>query len=244
MMKHNRLSRIFVEANIIAGEEIELCEAHSHYLTNVKRLKVGDNIIIFNGIDGEWLAEITEFSKKKTVIKASNIIRKQITEKGPIIIFSLIKTHRLQFLIEKSCELGASKIIPIITKHCTIEKFNHEKAKIWAIEAAEQSMRLSVPQITAPIHLKELLNNWNNQVKIIFGNETEKTQNLFDTLISLKDQEQIAILIGPEGGFSKEEIDLLSNIEFIKSTTLGPRILRAETAAIYTLSAAQTFFNQ
>jgi len=241
-MNYNRHSRIFINDPFSEGN-IHLSELQSHYLTNVMRKKISDQVVIFNGIDGEYLAEINAIRKKQVVLKATKKLKAQVKERELVLIFALIKNHRLNYLIEKATEMGVTEFVPIVTQHSVRDKFNIAKAKSWVIEACEQSERLSVPSISDPVKLDDLIKSWDPQAEIIFANESESGCSFSDLGKKLHQDSKYAILIGPEGGFSDDEKKTLSNLEFIRSVHLGPRILRSESAAICAISCMQLLLN-
>lgn len=232
-MKYKQLTRLFIEEKF-AVNTAELSSVNDiHYLLKVMRKKIGDKILIFNGIDGEYLAEITSLDKNKILFSLLEKTQNQTDEKEINLIFAPIKHPRILFLLEKATELGVTKFIPIITKHSVVDKINLDKWKIYIKEASEQCRRITVPNISPVQTLNKFLSTWNSNNQIILCNEIEKTLSFYK---AAKDLQISNIMIGPEGGFSQEELLSLSQIDFITSAHLGNRILRAETAAITALA--------
>lgn len=231
------MTRLFI-SNAIEDDKIIINQAADiNYLVKVMRKKIGDEVTIFNPESGEFLTKIINITKKEITLKIIKQTRTPVVERTIRLIFAPIKHPRIHFLIEKATEIGATHLIPIKTKHSVVDKINMDKWNVYVKEAAEQCERLSVPQILPLVDLDKFLNNWDQNQKIIFCNEKEQD---FQISKLVKDSfNEVNILIGPEGGFSLEEISLLESKKFIKSVSLGKNILRAETAAL----AALTIFS-
>ena len=241
-MNYNRYSRIFIDQEL-NNDYTRLSEAQSHYLMNVMRNKIGSNLLIFNGKDGEFLAQIDDYQKKIVSLKIISPTRKQNSEPELILIFALIKNTRISYIIEKATELGVTKLAPVVTKHSVKDKFNLSKARSWVIEASEQSRRLSIPEIDQPLPLNKLIEEWDPDITILFANETEHQNSLPHIIQKLDKNKKYAILIGPEGGFSEDEINLLTDKSFVESFHLGHLTLRAETAAVCAISCVKLLLN-
>ncbi|WP_339780999.1 16S rRNA (uracil(1498)-N(3))-methyltransferase [uncultured Thalassospira sp.] len=242
--------RLFVADAITAGAEIALSPEQSHYLEHVMRLKPGTPVKIFNGMDGEWLATLSELHKKKGVVSVETCLRDQHNSNGPALAFAPIKKQRLDFLIEKSVELGVSRLMPIITAHSITDKVRLDRLQAQVIEAAEQSERLDVPKIDQPVKLYDWLANWPENNHLLFCDETGSGSPIGDVLTeslakpagSAIDNNNVVnhiLVIGPEGGFAPDETDRIRKQPFATAVSLGPRILRAETAAIAALAVYQ-----
>lgn len=236
-MNNRFKTRIFTEQPLTSGIQITLSEDKSHYLANVMRLKNGDELICFNGSDGEYAAQIIAINKKQTRLTIANQLRPQQKSPDIWLLFAPLKKDRTDFLIEKAVELGVTKLIPVITKHTITDKIRPERLKLQIIEAAEQCERLDIPELGEAIKLNDLLNNWNRQRILYFMDERGKGRPCAN--VFAQNQGAAALLIGPEGGFAAEEASLLYQLPFVKTITLGPRILRAETAAAASLAVWQ-----
>lgn len=241
--KYKNLNRIFVDCPINSNEYIELDRAQSNHLISVLRKKIDDNLIVFNGKDGAWLSEINKADKKKTIIVIKSQIEKQPKTSDLWYGFAPLKKARLDYMVQKATEMGVSTLQPVFTQHTQVKNIKSERIKANVIEAAQQCEVLSVPQILPQTTLKNLLENWQNlhgSRKLILADETMKNHSPIKTLEALRGK-KIGLLIGPEGGFSDEELTLLHSKEFVVAISLGARILRADTAAVAALSLIQLY---
>ena len=228
------------------GLALPLSIDQGRYLTSVMRKGAGDEVSIFNGRDGEWTAQIAEAGKRHVTLKLTEQTRPQPQPKdiGPVLAVALIKRSPLEYIIEKATELGASRIQLLITRRTQADHTKLERLKIIAQEAAEQTERLDVPEILPPIKLEAFLAAPDVEA-IIFGDEDSThegderhTSPLLEVLSTLMNK-RAAILIGPEGGFDDHERQTLRGMENVHPVNLGPRILRADTAAISALTLYQ-----
>ena len=228
--------RLYVKEALGERATISLSKEHSHYLFGVMRRGLGDQVLLFNGIDGEWRAEVTKASKAGELICASQE-RPQTKERDLQLLFAPVKKARTDFIVEKATELGVSRISPVFTDFTNSERVRPDRFEKIAIEAAEQSRRLSVPAIDAPVKLSNLLSAWDGSRALVFLNETEGDQ-------STKDLRQLngpcSMLVGPEGGFSDGEIKMIKSAKGTRSISLGPLILRADTAVVAGLTLIQS----
>lgn len=238
-MKAVRHIRLFVSQKLVSETLIELSEKQSHYLTNVMRCQSGQTVQCFNAESGEFLCRIETADKKKTVLKVEKNIRKPATEPDIWLLFAPLKKDKTDFVIEKSVELGVGKIIPVITCYTNAGKIKTERFSAQAAEAAEQCGRLSVPEIADPADLSELLKSWDNKRVLFFLDERRHGNNAAEVFSAAKGL-PAAVLVGPEGGFSEAEAQMLNLCPFVKNLNLGPRILRAETAAVSALAVWQS----
>ena len=225
--------RLYVDSSLSEGQKVILNEKQHHYLYHVMRLQEGEDLLLFNGRDGEWLAEILTLNKKQAILSVQNQTRQQDDENIPDVwlCFAPIKKDCMDIVIEKATELGVSRLVPVITQRTVVSKVSIEKMLLRLIEAAEQCKRLSVPKIEEACLLNDFLANFPKDRTLFFMNEREKGETL------QAPERPVAFLIGPEGGFSQEEIQKVSSFPFVKNIHFGRRILRAETASIAVLAA-------
>ena len=229
--------RLYVDMPLQGGTTVQLAKAQSHYLINVMRQSTGAPVLLFNGTDGEWLAEIADADKKACVLSLLEQIRPQIDEPDVWLLFAPLKKDRTDFLVEKATELGAARLLPVITRHTQTSRLNTDRLRATAAEAAEQSRRLSVPHVEAPQPLADILRTWPGERRLVYLDETGNGQPLAKVLVDVPDA--LAFLIGPEGGFAADELDALGKLTFSVAADLGPRILRAETACVAALAIRQ-----
>jgi 16S rRNA (uracil1498-N3)-methyltransferase len=228
--------RLFVDVPLAQGTLLEPSPAQCHYILTVMRRQSGDNIVLFNGRDGEWLAVVEPVERRRCRLAIADRLRPQRAEPGPALLFAPLKRIRQEFLIEKATELGVARFEPVFTQRSVVDRINRSRVLSIAIEAAEQSGRLTVPEFEPPTSLDERLENWPPDRLLYFGDETGAGEPLLETL-----QQRGAgdLLIGPEGGFTDEELDDLRGREPLVPISLGPRLLRAETAALAALACWQ-----
>ena len=237
MRENYTLTRLFVAEALSEGGEMSLLEKDVHYLANVLRKKEGDTIRVFNGRDGEWSASILTLTRKFGDLRLIEKIREHHQCPDITLCFAPIRKHRTAFIIEKATELGVRSLQPVITARTQFPKFNVGKARLQAIEGAEQTERLDIPTLTEPQKLEALLEGWDESRTLIFADEAGDAFPAANALKTL--QGPAAILIGPEGGFTPQERELLRGQSFVKPVSLGPRILRADTAALSLLTLWQ-----
>jgi len=239
---HKTLKRLFLDTPLEAGTEIILERDHSNYLVNVLRMRVGDTIILFNGRDGAWLAEIEAAGKKSTQVRLVEQTSPQTPSPELWYGFAPLKSARLDYMIQKATEMGVGAIQPVITQFTQVSRIKQDRMKANAIEAAEQCEVLGVPEVFEPVSLEQLIADWpqvHKGRKLIVADEEEKSASPIEVLGRLEGQ-MLGLLIGPEGGFSKEERALLKKQSFVVPISLGPRILRADTAAVAGLAVIQS----
>ena len=233
-----RSIRLYVKQKLAHKEIIELNDKASHYLNTVMRCETGDSIKCFNATDGEFVAKIENIDKKRTIIKIEEQVRKPSEEGDVWLLFAPLKKDKTDFVIEKAVELGVSKIVPVITARTNSTKVKIERFEAQAIEASEQCERLSVPEIKETVFLKKIIKEWDTTRILFFMDERRQGETAAKAFESLS-RKKAALLIGPEGGFDEDERILLEKQPFVKNISLGPRILRAETAAIASLAIWQ-----
>jgi 16S rRNA (uracil1498-N3)-methyltransferase len=238
---HKSFARLFVDHDLVADEAVALSREQSNYLLAVLRLKTGDSVVLFNGRDGAWLSRISADSKKSATVVPSVQTAHQ-TEKSDLWFgFAPLKTGRLDYLIQKATEMGAGTIQPVITKFTQVTRLKPDKLRANALEAAEQCEVLSVPAIGEEVRLDALIASWqkvHGLRRLIFADEGVPSSSPIQTLGDLQGL-PIGLLIGPEGGFSDDERNLLHAQSFVIPISLGPRILRADTAAVAALAVIQ-----
>jgi 16S rRNA (uracil1498-N3)-methyltransferase len=238
-MTARRQPRLFIDQPLHAGAALSPSEAQAHYLTNVMRLKHGEVLRVFNGKEGEWSARVDAVKKKNCALKAEAQTRPQQPEPDVWLAFAPIKRARIDLIAEKATELGASVLWPVFTQHTNAERINQERLIATAVEAAEQSERLTLPDVRAPMSLPDVIGQWPAGRLLLVLDETGAGRPIAAALGDLASQ-PCGFLVGPEGGFAPAELDMLSTLPFARRISLGPRILRAETAAIAALVAWQS----
>jgi 16S rRNA (uracil1498-N3)-methyltransferase len=231
--------RLFVDASLESGGAVTLDEGQSHYLLHVLRAKAGDRVLLFNGRDGEWQGEIAATSKRGVTValRARTALQTEVPDVW--LLFAPVKKTPSDYLAQKATELGARKLQPVFTRRTIVTRVNQERLKANAVEAAEQSARLTVPEICDPVALEKLLNAWPGERRIFFCDEGGDAKPLAQALRE-GGEGPCAILTGPEGGFDPEEREALRTHSFVTPVTLGPRILRADTAALAALTIWQS----
>lgn len=246
------IHRLHVSDELALGAEIELETAQAHYLQRVLRLDVGASIRLFNGRDGEWLAEILTAHRGRVLVTPRELSRHQPDHHAaPTLLFAPLKKTRTDFAVEKATELGARRIQPIITKRTQTKQIRNDRLESLVREAAEQTERLELPTIEPGIPLFQALENWNPDEPLVFCDEAGDDQNALwggehgralpmAEVISQFSSANGGVLIGPEGGFTLDERTQLKNLNFVYAVSLGPRILRAETAVVCALTIWQT----
>jgi len=231
--------RLFVPDPLAAGAAIAPTPDQARYLTGVMRRAVGDEVALFNGVDGEWRAALAEVSKRGCVLSVGARTRAQETGPDLDLVVALVKRTRLETIVEKATELGARRIRLAITRFTNADHAKVERLRAIAVEAAEQTGRLDIPEVAAPEKLDRLLAAWPSDRRLMFCDEAGDARPALEALKDAGRGASWAVLIGPEGGFSPEERDQLRALPFVTPVTLGPRILRADTAAISALTLWQ-----
>ncbi|MFD2648645.1 16S rRNA (uracil(1498)-N(3))-methyltransferase [Devosia albogilva] len=238
---HASLPRLFVDPDLAAGAEIILNKEQSLYLAAVLRKSVGDEVVVFNGRDGAWLARLTADSKKSVALEPVEQIAPQTPRLDLWYGFAPLKTERLDYVVQKATEMGVGTMQPVLTRFTQVGRVKHDKLVANAIEAAEQCEVLNVPVVAPEITLDHLLDRWPEDHagrRLVFADEGEPSSSALATLQSLAG-ERVGLLVGPEGGFSDAERERLRGLDFVVPISLGPRILRADTAAVAALALIQ-----
>ena len=238
MRANFRIQRLFIDAPLAKAEHQEVGAEHFNYLANVLRLTEGAEILAFNGRDGEWLAKLIFPSRKKIALEPIEQVRPQPLAPDLHYLFAPLKVGRLDYLVQKAVEMGAGTLQPVMTQHVQGKITSMERLQANVIEAAEQCGILSVPQVLPPKKLGDVLDHWPSDRRIIFCDEGDEGQNPL-TILAKIEETKLALLVGPEGGFSEEERARLRSLPFVSAIPLGPRILRADTAAVAALAVVQ-----
>ncbi len=238
MRANYKLQRLYVRGTLSEGMATLLDNSQSHYLLTVLRKREGVEVLAFNGRDGEWLCQIKHDGKKRALLTPVKQTRPQPEAGALRFLFAPLKVGRLDYLVEKATEMGAGTIEPVLTTFTQNRNVSVEKLERWALEAAEQCGVLAVPQIAEPKSLEAALENWDAEVPLIFCDEDSPFDNPLDALKPIG-RGPLGVLVGPEGGFSDAERAALRALPFVTAIPLGPRILRADTAAIAALAVVQ-----
>jgi len=230
-------TRIYCDTDLGADLLADLGPGPAHKLRAVLRAKAGDELLLFNGRDGEWRARLTDLGKSKAIAECLEQTRHQADEPGPWLAFAPLKKDRLDQVVEKAVELGVERLIPVITRRTENRRVKMDRLHQQIIDAAEQCERLSVPRIDEPIPLDKLPNLWPEGRTLIVAAERQDARPL--SYVVTGERRRLGLLIGPEGGFEAQELDWVLNLPISIPVSLGPRILRAETAAIAALGVIQ-----
>ncbi|MCC6518580.1 MAG: 16S rRNA (uracil(1498)-N(3))-methyltransferase [Tabrizicola sp.] len=227
--------RLYVDQPLAPGQAVRLSPDQAHYLTGVMRLAAGAPILLFNGRDGEWRATLAEASKRGAIATPDAQTKPLHLPPDLWLLFAPIKKARTDFIVEKAVELGAARILPVQTRHTNSDRIRQDRLQAHAVEAAEQCGATFVPEVTDLHHLDKLLAQWPTDRRLYWCDETALGQPATLALA----QGPAAILIGPEGGFSADEAAKLRGRANVTALSLGPRILRADTAAVAALTLWQ-----
>ena len=229
--------RLHVQGDLAPGLAVAPTLDQSRYLTQVMRLKAGDDLLVFNGRHGEWRASVAEVLKKGVILRAEEQVREQTHGPDLELIVAVVKKARIETIVEKATELGAARVRLVLTHRTNADRLRLDRLDAIAEEAAEQTGRLDVPLVDDPVKLDALLDGWDAERRLMFCDETGGAPAI--GALTAAGGGKWAILIGPEGGFSPEEGERLRALPFTTAVSLGPRILRADTAAIAALTLWQ-----
>jgi 16S rRNA (uracil1498-N3)-methyltransferase len=238
------IPRLYVAADLVPGGHMALDERSAHYLRNVLRRAVGDPVQVFNGRDGEYAAAISQCDKRLVELTLDGAKQRE-QESGTDIwlCFAPLKKDAVDFLVEKATELGVAAFHPVFTQNTAATRLNLDRLAANAIEASEQCERLTLPKVAEPVSLDQCLASWDNNRQILLCAEAGEALPMADALHRFtgtpSKPNSWAILCGPEGGFARTELDRLTKLPFVTPVGLGPRILRADTAALAALSIFQ-----
>ena len=228
---------MYINCKLEKGAIIRLNKDQFNYLGNVLRKHNDDKVLVFNGISGEWKASINYHGKRSIDLLIEEKILEQVIVPDVMLCFSNIRKNRVSFIIEKGTELGVRTFQPIISEHTQSASFNILKAKYQSVQAAEQTQRLDIPEIMQPKSLLELLGDWDNNRVLLFADEKKAVISPVDVIANISSP--VGILIGPEGGFSSVERNYLMSKNFTRPISLGPRVLRSDTASLSLLTLYQ-----
>ncbi len=238
--------RLFVEQDLQSGKSLPLDRKQSNYLINVLRHKHEDEILLFNSRDGEWLSKLEISGQKSLSLTPFEQTRPQPEDSHLMYCFAPLKKSRLDYMVQKAVEMGAGKLQPVITEYTQNPKISMDKINANIVEAAQQCGIISLPKCFEPAKFNDFLANRNKERHLIFCDEGSLGQNPLEPLGKLKSElasnpepRPLAVLIGPEGGFSETECQLLHAKEFVTAIPLGPRVLRADTAAVAAIAVVQ-----
>ena len=243
MIAPSAKARLFVSDELAAGISIQPSREQHHYLLNVMRCRDGDMVLVFNGRDGEWQAMIQREGKRECQLVMQQATRQQIASPDLWLLFAPVKKARLDFIAQKASEMGCRRIWPVRTDHCQVSRVNDDRMLANAIEAAEQTERLDIAEIMPFTDLAAALDSCESDRHIIFCDEAsagDADSNIIRVLSDAAPIVRAAIIIGPEGGFSNAERVMISARQNSLKLSLGPRILRADTAAIAALACFQS----
>ncbi len=237
MRENYKLTRLYLEVHLSAGAEINLSKSQAHYLVSVLRMADGGTLRVFNGRDGEWRASVSDVSRKSATITIAEQLRP--AQKSPDIwlCFAPVRKHRNSFILEKATELGVSALKPVTTARTQFGKMRLDKMHAQIIEAAEQTERLDIPELDDTTTLNQMINSWPENRTLIFADEKGDAAPALEAIQNISGP--AALLIGPEGGFEDDERTHLRSQSYVLPVSLGPRILRADTAAISLLTLWQ-----
>jgi 16S rRNA (uracil1498-N3)-methyltransferase len=231
-------ARIHVAAGLAEGASIALPPTATHHLKTVLRLPPGAPVAAFNAQDGEWLSTIAAFDRQGALLAVERLLRPPEPEPDLWLLFAPIRRARLDWLVEKACELGVAALVPVLTARTQADRLNPGRLRALTIAAAEQCRRLSLPAIEPASPLARVLAGWDPARALVLCDESGGGRPVASALAGLAPG-PAAILVGPEGGFTETELDGLGKLSFVTRIGLGPRVLRAETAAIAALAAFQ-----
>ncbi|HET7911446.1 MAG TPA: 16S rRNA (uracil(1498)-N(3))-methyltransferase [Pseudolabrys sp.] len=233
-----RMPRLFVDAPLTPGGQVSLDRSQANYLLNVLRLGQGDPVLMFNGRDGEWRGNLSGTGKRGAAIRLETCLRPQPRPGDLHFLFAPLKHTRLDYVVQKAVEMGAAHLQPVMTRHTQVARVNLDRMRANAIEAAEQCGILHVPTVGAVVELAAAVSNADRL--LVFCDESAEVADPLAALTAARSRRfPVSVLIGPEGGFADEERSMLAKLPNVVRIALGPRILRADTAAVAALALVQ-----
>jgi 16S rRNA (uracil1498-N3)-methyltransferase len=232
-----RTPRLYVDHPLGPGAGLGLDAGQANYLRNVLRLKTGAPVLVFNGQQGEWRASLADSGRRSLSLVVEECVRAQTAALDLHYLFAPLKHARLDYMVQKAVEMGAARLVPVLTRHAQIARINLDRMRANAIEAAEQCGILTLPGIAAPIAFERLLAERDPARLLVFCDEDAEVKDPVAALAAVRGEGGgIAVLVGPEGGFAEDERAALLKLPNVVRLALGPRILRADTAAIAVLT--------
>ena len=237
-----RSPRLHVAAPLTAGATVPLDRTQANYLVNVLRLRPGDRVLVFNGRDGEWRATLRSGARRDAALAVAEQTRAQPAPGDLGLLFAPLKHARLDYMVQKAVEMGVSRLVPVLTRHGQVARVNLERMQANAIEAAEQCGILALPEIAAPIALTDAVAGLGPARLVVFCDEEAEVRDPVAALAAARTGREAmppAVCIGPEGGFAEDERTALLRLPNVVRLALGPRILRADTAAVAALALVQ-----
>lgn len=235
-----RTPRLFVDAPLQPGAEVALDRDRANYLFNVLRLTAGHAVLLFNGRDGEWRATVAAAGKRGGTLGVGERTREQPAPTGVDLLFAPLKHARLDYLVQKAVEMGASRIQPVLTQHTQVTRINLERMRANVVEAAEQCGVIAIPDVGEPVDFARMVETLAPERLVVFCDEDADVTDPVAALAGAPRHEGVALVIGPEGGFAEGERAALLKRARVLRLSLGPRILRADTAAVAALALVQT----
>ncbi len=230
--------RLHLAAALAADTPVALTPAQAHYVTTVMRLGDGAALVGFNGDDGEWLCRLGVRGRREVFVVSEHRLRAPRREPGPWLVFAPVKKAAMDVIVEKACELGAACLWPVLTRHTITQRINLDRLRAQAVEAVEQCERLTVPEIRPPVALPALAAAWPQERRLLVLSEHGGAPFAAAVRDATADPPP-GVLVGPEGGLAISELDALTALPFVLPVALGPRLLRAETAALAALACWQ-----
>jgi len=234
-----RTPRLYVDAALAAGAEVPLDRDRANYLVNVLRLKADDAVLLFNGRDGEWAATLTGTGKRGGALSVAERTRQQPAPGDLHLLFAPLKHARLDYVVQKAVEMGASRLQPVVTRHTQVARVNVERMRANVVEAAQQCGILTLAEVGEPLPFAAALDALAPDRLVVFCDEDADVKDPLAALAAARAEAGVAVLIGPEGGFSEDERAALLRRPNIARISLGPRILRADTAAVAAMAVVQ-----
>jgi 16S rRNA (uracil1498-N3)-methyltransferase len=234
-----RSPRLYIDAPLAAGSRLTLDGAQANYIKNVMRLRAGDGVLVFNGRDGEWRASLADGGKRSAALAVGEQTRPQTTARDLHYLFAPLKHARLDYMVQKAVEMGASRLQPVTMQHSQIGRINLERVRANAIEAAEQCGVLNIPEVAEPVTFERMIAAREPERVLVFCDEAADVRDPVAALAAARKgggSPPLAVLVGPEGGFAEHERAALNALPNVVRLALGPRILRADTAAVAALA--------